>query len=123
MLTVPVSEKMLDNAEISEELKKEIRSVMQDSQDYWFDHPVPIGTPISSNELIYGLKNLAETLEYEKRAGTCPERSKMKVFISVSVTHRRLKNILHRYMEEELKKASDFKNLDIYFFTENDSEK
>ena len=100
---------MLEQSRISEELKNEIRSIMKDSQDYWFDHPVPIGIPEENNELIYGLKNLAETLEYEKKEGICPSGSRLTVIISVSVTHERLKNILHRYMEEELKRASDFK--------------
>ncbi len=122
ILTVPISGRMLEKADLSRDLKREIRSIMKDSQDYWFDHPVPIGIPNENNELIYGLKNLSETLEYEKVNGKCPENSRLTVIISVSVTHGRIKNILHRYMEEELKKASDFKNLDIYIFTENDTE-
>ena len=122
ILTVPISGSMLEKADLSQDLKSEIKSIMKDSQDYWFDHPVPIGIPKENNELIYGLRNLSETLEYEKVNGTCPEDSRLTVIISVSVTHGRIKNILHRYMEEELKKASDFKNLDIYIFTENDTE-
>ena len=122
ILTVPVSEEMLDKSQISSDLKNEIKSIMKEEQDYWFDHPVPIGIPEENNELIYGLKNLAETLEDEKSKGICTPDSRLTVIISVSVTHERLKNILHRYMKEELKKTSDFKNLDIYLFTENDTE-
>ena len=122
ILTVPVSEEMLEKSKLSDELKNQIKSIMNDRQDYWFDHPVPIGIPEENNELIYGLKNLAETLEYEESKGTCPDDSRLTVIISVSVTHEKLKNILHRYMKEELGKASDFKNLDIYLFTENDTE-
>lgn len=122
ILTVPVSEEMLEKASLSEDLKKEIKLIMKDKQDFWFDHPVPIGIPDENNELIYGLKHLAETLDYEKTRGTCPEDSRLTVIISVSVTHDRLKNILHRYMDEGLKKASDFNDLDIYIFTENDTE-
>ncbi len=95
---------------------------MGDKQKYWFDHPVPIGIASENNELIYGLKKLAETIAYEKTSKLCPENSRLTVIISVSVTHDRLKSILHRYMEEELKKASDFKDLDIYIFTEDDTD-
>ena len=95
---------------------------MSDKQDFWFDHPVPVGIPDENNELIYGLKNLSETLKFEKQRGTCPEDSRLTVIISVSITHERLKNILHKYMKEALKKASDFKDLDIYIFTENNTD-
>ncbi len=123
ILTVPSSMEMLKKAQIPEELKKEIKSIMNDSQEYWFDHPVPLGIPEENNELIYGLKNLAKTLEYEKKHGSCAEDSKLTVIISVSVTHGRLKNILHAYMKELLKKSSDFKGLNIYVFTENDTDR
>ena len=122
IITVPISDEMLGKSKLSDELKKEIKSIMGDKQKYWFDHPVPIGIARENNELIYGLKKLAETLSYEKSNSLCPESSRLTVIISVSVTHDRLKSILHRYMEEELKQASDFKDMDIYIFTEDDTD-
>ena len=122
MLTIPISEIMLEKADISAEVKDEIKAIMKDKQDFWFDHPVPAGIPDRNNELLYGLENLAETLDYEKKRGSCPADSRLTVIISVSVTHNRLKNILHKYLDQVLKKISGLENLDIYFFTENDTE-
>ena len=123
MLTVPPSSGFLDKAALPEALKEELRSIMKDRQSYWFDHPVPAGVADENNELIYGLKHLAETLEYEKNRGTCKIDSKLTVFISVSVTHERLRNILHSYLEHILGKIREFRDLDIYIFTEKDTEK
>ena len=92
-----------------------------ENQKYWFDHPILMGVETDANEMIYGLRGLAETLTYEKEQGNAAANAEMTVILSLSVTHDGLKDLAHEYLADELKKAGSLKGLKVYLFTEEDT--
>ena len=102
-------------------LRKMVEVVAGEEQKYWFDHPILMGVDSEANEMIYGLRGLAQTLEYEKKKGTVPTDAVMTVILSLSVTHEGLKDLAHEYLAEELKKVDDLHGLRVYLFSEEDT--
>ena len=96
-------------------------SAGKDPQKYWYDHPVLIGTGVENDEVVYGLKGLAETLMFEKSRGTVPPEAELTVILSVSVTHEKLHNIAVDWLKYQLKNAGRevLAGLNVYAFTEN----
>lgn len=99
--------------------------VNSEPQQYWYDHPVPIGIAPEHDEVVYGLAGLAQALAYEKKRGTAGQSDRLTVCLSVSVTHRGLHRWAGPWLKAQLAgiRENRFDGLDVYAFTEADTEK
>ena len=118
LLTVP-PENYYDKLDPA--MRERARRVADENQQYWFDHPILMGVETDANEMIYGLRGLAETLEFEKEQGNAAPDAEMTVLLSLSVTHKGLKDLAHEYLADELKKAGSLEGLKVYLFSEEDT--
>ncbi len=123
LITVPDSKTDINTLNYSENLKNGIKLAAEEEQMFFYDHPILIGTPREANEIIYGLNGLNTTAEYEKKNGFMPGDQKLTCILSASVTHKGLQKIVKKYIKEELENYGRFEHLDIYIFTEEDTEK
>ncbi|MBW1697016.1 MAG: hypothetical protein JRH18_13285 [Deltaproteobacteria bacterium] len=122
LLTLPDGEKRLEALHLSEDLKRSLAPVLKEPQQYWFDHPIQIGVAPESNEFLYGLRALEKALAFERVRGNATQKSRITCILSVSVTHRGLRLIAKRYLKEEIQRNGDFKGLDIYMFSESQTD-
>ena len=95
----------------------------REKQSFWYDHPIPVGTPVENDEAVYGLSGLAKTLAFEKERGNVDADARLKVLLSVSVTHSALHEWALPWLRSQLVRAEkdSLKGLDVYAFTEEDS--
>ncbi len=121
LLTVPSPDKSIDDLPINYSLKRALKQVVAENQLFWYDHPVHIGTDRENNEVIYGLKGLDNTVEFEKQRGTIKEGDRLNCVLSVSVTHEGIQSIAKEYLQEELKREQDIHHLNLFIFTEADT--
>ncbi|MGD8253764.1 MAG: hypothetical protein PVF48_05160 [Syntrophobacterales bacterium] len=121
LLTLPPASQSLETLPVSEDLKKTLRLAKSEPQLYWYDHPIQIGVAPEKNEVLYGLRGLDDTLEFEGTRGNASSNAKLICLLSVSVTHPSLQTIARRYIEEELSKAGGLRNIDVYVFSEADT--
>jgi len=122
LLTLPNINTNIDELDYSEGLKKRIRQAMDEPQKYWYDHPIQIGVDPESNEIIYGLQQLDNSLEIERKRGNLKDE-KVKCLLSVSVTHTGLLSIAKDYIRQELENNANIKNLEVYIFTEEETKR
>lgn len=101
------------------------RQAGNEDQLYWYDHPIPVGTPIANDEAVYGLSGLADTLRFEKNRGTASSDSRLKILLSVSVTHAGLHNWALPWLRSQIAQSEtdQLTGLDVFAFTEKDSGK
>jgi hypothetical protein len=123
LLTLPTAAKNLEKLSISESLKSKIRQALREQQLYWYDHPIQIGVETKKNEAIYGLSGLQSALQFEKKRGNAKKNMKITCILSVSVTHDALHHIAKDYIQEEIRKTNLLDDIDIYIFTEKDSQR
>jgi hypothetical protein len=121
LLTLPPASQSLETLPVSEDLKKTLRLAKSEPQLYWYDHPIQIGVAPEKNEVLYGLRGLDDTLEFEGTRGNASSNAKLICLLSVSVTHPSLQTIARRYIEEEFTKAGGLHNIDVYVFSEADT--
>ena len=107
----------------SETLKQNLHTISQEPQRYWYDHPIHIGVKPQNNELLYGLRGLAEALKFERERGSVAENAKITCLLSVSVTHQGLHETARPYIDEVLSHAGFLRNLNVYVFTETDTQR
>jgi len=119
MLTTPLA-----NADLSEfdpDFQAQLSEALQESQRYWYDHPIPIGVSAGSNEILYGLKNLNQAVEMEHQRH--PEKTaKINCVLSVSVTHKRLQTLGKEYLKKVLSESTPLDQLNVFAFTEADTD-
>jgi hypothetical protein len=123
LLTLPPASEPYDALHCSEALKQNLRTVSEEPQRYWYDHPIHMGVKPPNNELLYGLRGLAEALKFEHERGSVAKTAKITCLLSVSVTHQGLHETARPYIDEVLSHAGFLKNLDVYLFTETDTQK
>jgi hypothetical protein len=121
LITIPHASKGIDNIPVSSHLKQILNKVVREEQLYWYDHPIPVGTPPEQNEVLYGLEGLDRAVEFEKQRGTIGRDAKVTCVLSVSVTHEGLQGIVKQYLEDELRKEKNIRHLNVYVFTEADT--
>ena len=117
LLTIPAANTNVDALDYSDELKAHIRKSVNEQQQYWFDHPIQIGVQPEANEILYGLRGLDETVEFERKRGNMGA-GKITCVLSASVTHEGLHGLAKDYIETEIRNAGGFDNIDVYVFTE-----
>lgn len=121
LLTLPSTDKELTGLPLHDDMKDKLKKVAAEPQRYWYDHPIQMGVSPDNNEVIYGIRHLAEALAFEKRMGTCSRETKITCVLSVSVTHEGLQDIVKDYLEAEFARASGLDGLELYIFTEADT--
>jgi hypothetical protein len=120
LLTIPKESMPLDELDFSSDLKEKLFQAACEPQIYWYDHPIQIGVKPDQNEVLYGLRGLEQTVEFERARGNMSGKRITCVF-SVSVTHRGLQGLARKYLEEEISRSQGFNNIDLYVFTEADT--
>ncbi|MBW1894543.1 MAG: hypothetical protein JRI91_12735 [Deltaproteobacteria bacterium] len=131
LLTVPSASTPIEDLPFSDSLKKELKKTAEETQSYWYDHPIQIGVEPKKNEILYGLRELDQTIEFERVRGNVPDNKtgnmtgegKLAVVLSVSVTHKGLQKIAGQYLKEELIRTGGLNNIDVYLFTEADTQR
>jgi hypothetical protein len=119
LLTTPIE--TADLSEYDQEFKTQLYEASQEPQRFWYDHPIPIGVSAESNEILYGLKNFNQAVEVERRRH--PEKTtKVNFVLSVSVTHNRLQTLGKRYLKQVLTARAPLDQLNIFAFTEADTD-
>jgi hypothetical protein len=123
LLTLPSRSQPVDQLPYDRDLKNKLRSILNEPQLFWYDHPIQIGVKPQHNELLYGLINLGSTLEFEQTRKTASPDAKLTCILSVSVTHEGLHEIARSYIEEVLSRANLKAKMKLFVFTETDTQK
>ncbi|MEA1950742.1 MAG: hypothetical protein U9N87_05125 [Planctomycetota bacterium] len=121
LLTLPSASTRLDELVFSDHLADQLRRACDEPQVFWYDHPIQIGVGPQANEVLYGLRGLQSTLEFERERGTVPADARLTCILSVSVTHKGLQGLAKQYLAEEFARSGGFAGLDVFVFTEEDS--
>ncbi len=123
LITVPGPKKSLGDLRLTSDVKDMLFKAIQEPQLYWYDHPIEVGVGQEQNEILYGLRNLDAAFEFEKNRGNLPPRTRPVCVLSVSVTHRGLQGLAKSYLETELGRSEELRNLNVYAFTEFDTKR
>jgi hypothetical protein len=122
LLTVPSDARPLAELGLPEPLTEELGRACHEPQRFWYDHPIPIGITPESNEVLYGLRGLEEALDFERQRGNVSPDGRLTCLLSVSVTHHGLRKIAKPYLDHEFSRHGGFEHLDVYIFTEQDTD-
>jgi len=123
LLTIPSKSESPNDLPISNHLKKKLLKIISEPQVFSYDHPVQLGIDPEKTEALYGLRGLETVFEFERNRGTMSCDAKPICVLSVSVTHRGLRNIAKSYLEELFFHSENLKNIDVYVFTEIDTQR
>jgi hypothetical protein len=123
LVTTPRDPESLERLPYSSHIIEKLKQIMAEKQRYWFDHPIQIGVPNENNEAIYGLRGLDNAISFEKERGVAQPGDKLTCLLSVSVTHGGLHGVVKDYLKEVYQSTEPFPNLNIYLFSENDTER
>ncbi|MBN1379692.1 MAG: hypothetical protein JXA04_10715 [Gammaproteobacteria bacterium] len=121
LLTIPDKATDIDSLDLKPKIKQQLKSVSTESQQYWYDHPIPIGVKPEQNEILYGLVMLDRALDYERQRGNLSS-NKIRCVLSVSVTHSGLHAIAKEYIEDLFLKNGKLNNIELYVFTDDDTQ-
>ena len=102
LLTLPAASTRLDQLGLSDHLTEQIRRACDEPQLFWYDHPIQIGVEPQANEVLYGLRGLQSTVEFERDGGNVPDDARLTCILSVSVPHQGLQGRAKPYWGEEL---------------------
>lgn len=119
LLTTPLAG--ADLSEFDLDFQAQVAAASQEPQLYWYDHPIPIGVPAESNEILYGLVHLNEAVAFERQQQpnmTDP----VTCVLSVSVTHKRLQTLGKSYLKQVLAASPPLEQLNVFAFTEADTD-
>lgn len=123
LLTVPLERVDLDSLHLSKELKNLIRNWHPGDQCYWYDHPIPLCITPEANEVLHGLKGLSQALAFERERRPEWAGAGLGCVCSVSVTHDGLQELARDYLAEILKQSDGLDGLEVYLFTERDTDR
>ena len=122
LVTTPGDSDSLEYLPYGSRMVEKLREIMTEKQRYWFDHPIQIGVSNDDNEAIYGLRGLDNAISFEKERGVAQPADKLTCLLSVSVTHDGLHGIVKDYLKEVYDSTEPFSNLNVYLFSENDTD-
>ncbi|PCK00938.1 MAG: hypothetical protein COA42_23610, partial [Alteromonadaceae bacterium] len=120
LLSIPLPGADLSAQGFDEDFITELNKIAQEPQLYWYDHPIPIGVSAEQNELLYGLKGFDSALAHEVERGNL--QGKVRVALSVSVTHKGLQAIARSYIEDLFLRYAQLQHIELYIFTEEDTQ-
>jgi len=119
LLTLPFTKEQLER--VPRDLRGGVEQAATEPQQFWYDHPIPIGIRHEANEVVYGLRALDAAVQYEKEVGLADPKAQATVVLSVSVTHRGLHTVAGPYLRRVLEETGPYPNLRVYAFTESDT--
>jgi len=122
LLTIPSKSEFLNDLSLSKNLKKKLYTIMSEPQVFSYDHPIRIGVDPVKTEVLYGLRGLETAFEFERNRCTLSRHAKPICALSVSVTHCGIRNIAKSFLEELFLHSESLKNIDVYVFTETDTQ-
>jgi hypothetical protein len=122
LLTMPLDMDTFANSDHDPSLKKDILSIKNEKQKFWYDHPIPLGIPVDKNEVLYGINGLDQAVQFEIDQKNYSGEKKVTCLLSASVTHDGLHHVAKKYIENEFENHVKIKNLDVYVFTETDTD-
>lgn len=120
LLTIPLDGDDIHHLKLDDAFYQVIESAQMEPQQYWYDHPIPIGIRAEENEILYGLKHLDNALAFEVARGTMQSHQKLTVALSCSVTHPALAQIAKTYVEHEIKQHLTLKHIEVAVFGEQE---
>lgn len=123
LITVPKDRSPLESLPYGSRMIEQLKQIMAEKQRYWFDHPIQMGVPNENNEAIYGLRGLDQAILFEKERGIAHPDDKLTCLLSVSVTHDGLHEIVKDYLKEVYAGTEPFLHLNVYLFSENDTDR
>jgi hypothetical protein len=123
LLTIPAKSKSPEDLSFRHDLKEKLIQISKESQLYWYDHPIQVGVDPEKSEIVYGLRGLDSMLEFERQRGNASDDAKLTCVLSVSVTHPGLKEIARDLIKEDFLNAGGLKNVEVYVFTEADTQR
>ncbi|MBN2158291.1 MAG: hypothetical protein JW807_02770 [Spirochaetes bacterium] len=103
------------------DVKKAVDAARGEEQRYWYDHPIPVGSP-GNNELIHGLTRLSEAVRFEEKTGGMEAGGVIDCVLSASVTHPSLRAAARPWARSELDRAGGLCGINVYLFTDDDTE-
>jgi len=122
LVTIPSKDKRVEQMGFSPYVQSVLSETANEEQLYWYDHPIPFGVEPDKNEVLYGMQALNEAVAYEKNHRNSPRDQKLDCILSASVTHEKLHQIVKLYLEDEFQKGETLDNLNIFLFTENETD-
>jgi hypothetical protein len=122
LLTIPSKSESLNDLSLSNNFKQKLYNIMSEPQVFSYDHPIRIGVDPVKTEVLYGLRGLDTAFAFERERGTLSPDTKPICVLSVSVTHCGIRNIAKSYLEELFLHSKSLKNIDVYVFTETDTQ-
>jgi len=122
LLTIPSKSESPNDLPLSKHLKEELCEIISEPQVFTYDHPIRLGIDPEKTEVLYGLRGLETAFKFERDRGTMACDAKPICVLSVSVTHRGIRNIAKKYLEELFLHSESLKNIDVYVFTETDTQ-
>jgi hypothetical protein len=122
LLTVPANSMNIKDLGFSAKVESVLSQTVKDKQLYWYDHPIQIGVDSHKNEVLYGMRALNEAVSYEKKNRDAPKDKKLTCILSASVTHEGLHQIAKDYLEDEFHRNEALENLNLYLFTESETD-
>ena len=121
LLSLPHDMARLESLALSPQLRQRVAGVAGEEQQYWFDHPIPVGVSAAANKVLYGLRALDQAVAHEKRKDDTPPEARLACVLSVSVTHAGLQGLARDYLREMLAQSPPLQQLEVYVFTEADT--
>ncbi len=123
LLSIPLNMDDLSQLELGPEILQHLKTNRTEKQKFWYDHPIPLGISPDKNEVLYGIHGLDQAVEFERARNNLMPDEKVTCVLSASVTHDSLHKIAKQYIENEFKHHGKLKNLDVYVFTESETDK
>lgn len=119
LLTTPLPGRDEDLADVDDDVLAAARAAADEPQRYFYDHPIPVGVEPEANEILYGLTHLDDAIGFEIARGTVPEGTRLPCVLSVSVTHRGLRDVAHDYVADVIDRSGGLRHLDVHVFSED----
>lgn len=120
LLGVPLRGDDVSHLTLGECFHQTLQQAQNQQQQYWYDHPIPVGISAEENEILYGLKHLDKALSGEVDRGNLAPDAKATIVLSCSVTHPALADIAKQYVEFEINTHLNLKHLNVAVFGESE---
>jgi hypothetical protein len=120
LLGIPLEGDGVEHIKLDERFHQTLAKAQAEEQEYWYDHPIPVGISAQENEILYGIKHLDRALETEVERGNLRAGQKLTVALSCSVTHPSLAQIAKQYVEYEIRTHLNLKHIEVAVFGENE---
>ena len=104
-------------------LESALKALQNEPQRFWYDHPVPLGMEPAGNEVLYGLKGMSRTADVERERGVMQREERLKIALSVSVTHEGLRPLAGAWLKELFasEERDSLAGIEVWGFTEDDT--